>query len=158
MMMLKWILKMFLDSILITDYIFITLFTKLEFFFNLLLCLPVFIHMPLVQTDISLNNWGFNRLEDPWFIIWIKENCVCGMIKSSQDIIYADSSLLFQASTGTFKQVRLGAICRMCRVELYDRILIPFYKSVAKIQTDWELCWTRNVLLKLLKILMVWCN
>lgn len=47
---------MFLDSILINDYIFITVFTKLEFFFNLLLCLPVFIHMPLVQTYISLNN------------------------------------------------------------------------------------------------------
>lgn len=47
---------MFLDSILINDYIFITVFTKLEFFFNLLLCLPVFIHMPLVQTCISLNN------------------------------------------------------------------------------------------------------
>lgn len=56
---------MFLDSILINDYIFIAVFTKLEFFFNLLLCLPVFIHMPLVQTYISLNNWGFNRLEDP---------------------------------------------------------------------------------------------
>lgn len=50
--------------------------------------------------------------------------------------MYADSSLLFQANTGTFKQVHLGAICRTCRVELYDRILIPLYKSVAKIQTD----------------------